>query len=953
MRHSASIAWALAAVAGAGAAYPGCAVREIRAPERAAVPSSAHPAPGDEVVRASLFGTSVFGLPDGSWLTPDAAPGARLFGLNPHLPAQPDFRAGGAVATALSPDGRTLAVLTAGFNELYDDEGERRVDASSQYVFLYDVHDGLPREEQVVAVPQTFGGIAFDPAGERILVSGGPDDVVYALVRAPQDGRWVALEATVELGHRRGPGLGGLGVKEGPFAAGLGVTPSGARAVVAEHENDAVAVVDLGAWRKGGEVSLVRAGAAGGAFPRAVVTVGEGRAFVASQRDREVDEVDLAAGAVVRRIPVGVQPAALVANRAGTRLYVANAGSDSVSVVDVASGREIVVVPTIAPPGLVPPGVASLRGSNPNGLALAPDERTLYVTNGGNSTLAVVALDPGGAGGRVVGLVPTGFYPHAVTVSRDGRWLYVAHGRSVPGPNRDGPWSNARLAHDKPYAHNAGNQASLQLEHGGLLALPVPAAGDLARLTQQAIANDFGGDAGRVPAPFDRLRGLVKHVVFVVGENRTYDQVLGDVKEADGDPALVHWGQAITPNQHALARAFVTLDRFYAPGDVSGDGWQWTMGGRTTDVAEKAIPVEYADRGDHTYDWEGLNRGINVGLATDDERLAFNPYTPRGELPGAVDVAAPEPLLWEAALAAGRSARVYGVFCDITRYGFDAHDRAYVPPLHMPFETGTRVAFPARPSLQAIEDPYFRGFDMRFADTWRLAEWRRELDAYAAGGELPALSIVRLPRDHFGSFAESLDGVDTPDTQMADHDWAVGSLVAALSRTRFWESTMVFVVEDDAQNGSDHVNAHRTLAFAAGPHVRRGAVVHTPYTTPGMLRTIELLLGLPPLGQHDAEAAPMADLFADAPDVRPYDAVVPAVLRSTRLPLPPPGPGEHAEAPRHDAAWWAAATAGFDFDRVDAAPAAALNRALYCGLVDDRGCSTGGAVARSSKDGQE
>jgi YVTN family beta-propeller protein len=776
---------------------------------------------------------------------------------------------------------------------------------------------------------------------------------VHAIVRGERDGRWVAAEARVELGHRRGAGLGGLGVKEGPFAAGLAVTASGARAVVAEHENDALAVVDVAGWRKSGEVALARPGAAGGAFPRAVVTLGEGRAFVASQRDREVVEVDLAAGSVVRRIPVGAQPTSLVANRAGTRLYVANAGSDTVSVVDVATGREIVAMPTIAPPGLVPPGVAALRGSNPNGLALSPDERTLYVTNGGHSSLAVVALDQGGGGGRVVGLVPTGFYPHAVSVSHDGRWLYVAHGRSVPGPNRAGPWSNARLGADKPPPYGAGNEISLQLEHGGLLALPVPAGDDLARLTQQAIANDFGVDPGRVPDPFDRLRGQVKHVVFVVGENRTYDQILGDVREADGDSSLVHWGQAITPNQHALARAFVTLDRFYASGDVSGDGWQWTMGGRSTDVAEKAIPVEYADRGDHTYDWEGLNRGINVGLVTDDERLAFNPYTPRGELPGAVDVAAPDALLWEAALAAGRSARVYGVFCDITRYGFDAHDRAYVPPLHMPFETGTRVAFPARPSLQAIEDPYFRGFDMRFADTWRVAEWRRELDAYAAGGELPALSIVRLPRDHFGSFADSQDGVDTPDTQMADHDWAVGSLVAALSRTRFWESTVVFVVEDDAQNGSDHVNAHRTIALVAGPAVKRGVVVHSPYTTPSMLRTIELLLGLPPLGQHDAEAPPMEDLFAAAADARPYDAIVPGVLRTTRLPLPPAGPGEHAEAPRHDAAWWAAATAGFDFDHVDAVPAAAFNRVLYCGVVDDRGCATGTAVARSGDEDPE
>ncbi|HEY8089779.1 MAG TPA: alkaline phosphatase family protein, partial [Polyangiaceae bacterium] len=373
---------------------------------------------------------------------------------------------------------------------------------------------------------------------------------------------------------------------------------------------------------------------------------------------------------------------------------------------------------------------------------------------------------------------------------------------------------------------------------------------------------------------------------------------------------------------------------------VSGDGWQWTMGGRSTDVAEKAIPVEYAHRGEHTYDWEGLNRGINVGLATDAERLAANPYTPLGQLAGTVDVAAPDVLLWEAALAAGRTARVYGVFCDLTRYGFAESDPAHIPELRLPFSTRTRVAFPARASLEGILDPYFRGFDMRMPDTWREAEWKRELDGYVARGNLPALSIVRLPGDHFGEFAEALDGVDTPDTQMAAHDWALGSLVEALSRSPYWGSTVVFVVEDDAQNGSDHVSSHRTVALVAGGLVRRGAIVHTPYSTTSMLRTIELLLGVPPLGQHDAEAEPMVDVFGEQPDTTPFEAVVPDVLRSTRLPLPPPLPGERAAAPRHDAGWWAAATAGFDLEHVDAAPAEAMNRVLYCGTIDDRGCAT-------------
>lgn len=944
MRRGKLLGWALVALVG-------CRTRELPkvAPAMATTPV-ARPGPGERLAGASLFGTDVYGLTDGSELTPDAAPGALLLELDPRLPGAPGFRAGGAVATALSPDGATLLVLTSGYNRFYGAVGEH-ITASGEYVFVYDVSQaGVPRETQVVGVENTFGGLVFLPDGSRFYVSGGPDDDVHELARDLAGARWTEVLPPVGLGHLGGAGLGGLGDREGPFAAGLAVNASGSRLAVVQHENDAVTLVDVAKRGRVAEVGLVPRGGAGGEYPRAVTTVGEVHAYVASQRDHEVVDVNLAAAAVERRIPVGAQPTALVANRAGTRLYVADAGSDAVSIVDLAAGRELTRIPTTAPVDSVPPGLAPLRGSNPNALALSPDERTLYVTNGGNSTLAVLALDATGSTGRVTGLVPTGLYPNAVSVSRDGRWLYVANGRSVPGPNPRGPWWDGSRARDNPYAANGGNQYSLQLEHGGLLAFPVPGDADLAKLTRQAIANDFPTDLARVPPVFQRLRGRVKHVVFVVAENRTYDQLFGDLAGADGDPRLLHWGERITPNHHALARRFVTLDRFFASGDVSGDGWQWTMGGRTTDVAEKGIPVQYADRGQHTYDWEGLNRGINVGLATYHDRLLANPYTPSDELPGAVDVAAPDQLLWEAALAAGRSARVYGVFCDLTRYGLGDHDPARVPLLRMPFESQTRVAFPARASLAGVEDPFFRGFDMRFPDAWRLAEWRRELAGYVAAGDLPALSIVRLPHDHLGAFEDAVDGVDTPDTQMADHDWAVGSLVESLSRTPFWESTVVFVVEDDAQNGSDHVNAHRTLAVVAGGHVRRGAVVHSPYTTPSLLRTIELLLGLSPMGQHDAEAPAMEDVFDAQADAAPYEAVVPGVLRSTKLPLPPPKPGEHAELPRHDAAWWAAATAGFDFDDVDAAPAAAMNRVLYCGLVDDRGCATASPVMASVED---
>jgi hypothetical protein len=298
--------------------------------------------------------------------------------------------------------------------------------------------------------------------------------------------------------------------------------------------------------------------------------------------------------------------------------------------------------------------------------------------------------------------------------------------------------------------------------------------------------------------------------------------------------------------------------------------------------------------------------------------------------------------LWDAALAAGLSVRNYGVFCEDFRYGLPPDDPARVPPITNAFEAKTRVAFPTRTALAPVTDAYYRGFDMAFADVRRVEEWEREFDGFVKKGALPALEFVRLPRDHLGNFATAEDGVTTPDQQIADHDYAVGRLVERISKSPFWESTVVVVVEDDAQNGADHVDAHRSFALFAGGHVRRGgAVVSTPFATPSVLRTIELLLGLPPLGQQDAYARPISEAFDRLADLSPVAAIVPSVLRSTRLPLPPPNPGEHATAPRGDSISWSLATSGMDFRHEDSLPTEAWNRALACGLgVANAGCAS-------------
>jgi hypothetical protein len=480
----------------------------------------------------------------------------------------------------------------------------------------------------------------------------------------------------------------------------------------------------------------------------------------------------------------------------------------------------------------------------------------------------------------------------------------------------------------------------------------MPDAPTLEKLTHQAVTNNhWDAPVEDVPAVLRALRGKVKHVIYVIGENRTYDQILGDLAGADGDPRLTLWGEAITPNHHALARTFVTLDRFFDSGGVSGEGWQWSTSGRTTDVAEKAIPVEYAGRGHHSYDWEGTNRNVNVSWPTLAQRKLANPTTPDeiDLLPGSGDVGAVDGpaeggrgFLWDAVLASGQEVRNYGCFCDDTRYGLKASDPAHVGPTRDAYASKTRVAFPTRAALHDRTDPYFACFDQRVADFWREREWARELDGYVKSGKLPALEMVRLPHDHLGGFDSAEDGVTTPDTQIADNDAALGALVEKVSKSPYWKDTVIVALEDDAQNGSDHVDAHRSFLLVAGAHVKRGAKISTPYATPSVLRTIELLLGVPPLGQQDAFAPAMAELFDEQADATPFTAQIPAVLRSTQLPLPAT-PGAKVERPRGDATFWAAVTRGQDFSHADALDEPSFNWALACGLI-------GGPTCASSQD---
>ena len=863
-------------------------------------------------------------MPSGQIITPLAPTGAVFSELNPRLKDFPKYTVGQAIKTVTSPDGNTLLVLTSGYNRLNNAQGIRDAADSNEYVFVFDLTHGSLLQTQVLQVPNTFLGLAFAPNGNQFYVSGGGDDNVHVFAKA--NGLWAEAGTPIQLGHKHGAGF-----RQGSYVANLAVTANGKILVAADISDNAISIVDPDSRSKVGELDLrpgdVKApqrgeavgesrvlsaaengavsaggfgapsGVAGGQSPFGVAIKGNATAYVSSERDREIDVVDIsqpAAPKVIARIPVQGNPNNIVLNAAQTLLLVAADNSDLVSVIDTATNGVVEDIRTTAPAGVLR-GLEQLPGAAPNSLVLSPNEKTLYVTNGGMNAIAVISLAKGQPH-RVVGLIPTGWYPQSISISRDGKTLYDVNSKSDPGPN---PLYDGIEIHSAPFlVHQAANQYILQLEKAGLQAIPVPNQKELAWLTRKVAANNF---LDTVPNPQDEqtmavLRQHIKHVIYIIKENRTYDQLLGDLDRGNGDPSLAEFGQVVTPNQHRLADQFVDLDNILCSGEVSGNGWPWSTAARETDFNVKTVPLSYAGR--------GAPRGDAAADGPEGQKQ--------------------EGYIWDSALRHDLTIR---------NYGFEARTPPRTPEVPDPFASHTVVDVAVWPHLAGVTDPYFRAFDNAYPDFRREHEWEREFDKYVADRNLPDLEFVRFMHDHEGNFSTAIDGINTPEKETADNDYAVGKLIDRVAHSPYAASTLIFIIEDDAQNGPDHVNAHRTVAFVVGPYVKQGVAVHERYTTVNMVRTIEDVLGLGHLNLNDAYQRPMTAVFDLNQSAWTYNAITPAPIEKELAPAQKQsqlGPAYHDA---QSAAYWARQTRGFDWSQEDRVPAVLFNQILWKGLT--------------------
>lgn len=803
---------------------------------------------------------------------------------------------------ALSPDGKLLAVSGKTSEVLILDPQTGKV---LQHVNLPSAELNEPQPDVVspnILAPDkkgqlSFTGLTFSPDGSRLFLANVNGDIkVFDVKNGKVSGGY-----SIPLPHARAPR------RTNEIPAGLTLSPDGKRLYVALNLANRLGEFNVASG------ALLRVFDVGVA-PYDVVLVGN-KAYVSNWGGRRPEEgdltgpagrgttvrvdpvrfianegsvsvIDLSSGKVAKEILVGLHSSALAAHPSGRWVVCANAGSDNVSVIDT---RTDAVVETI----WAKQSPTDLFGASPNALTFDSKGKRLYIANGTQNAVAVIDFDPGES--KLLGLIPVGWFPGAILFDASRDQLCVANIKGITPEKRN-------------VKETTGRGYNSHQHFGSVSLVPLPGTRELARLSELVWKNyrreyleitKLPPRPDQPPRPVPERIGepsVFKHVVYIIKENRTYDQVLGDDRRGNGDPSLCIFGEGITPNQHKMVRDFVLLDNTYCNGILSADGHQWSTTGFATDYMEKSFA--------------GFPRSYPDGMGEDEaDALA---YSPAG-------------FIWDNALKHGKTLRNYGEFAE-PKVKWRDPKRKGSPDFLSCYRTWTGesnlVIFASAPMIESIR-PYqptnYVGWEMAVPDQYRADFFIRELKEYEAKGEFPNLTIICLPNDHTSGTGK---GSPTPAACVADNDLAFGRIVEAISHSKFWKETAIFAIEDDPQDGWDHVSGYRTTAYCISPYTKRGVVVKNHYNTTSLLRTMEQILGLPPMNQFDAAATPMFECFTNTSDFTPFVAL------TNNVPLDQMNsdPKKMADPLLRKNAL---ASARLNFRKVDAAPEDVLNRILW------------------------
>ena len=808
----------------------------------------------NETEQKGKLSTSMVGpQPDGSILVPTNQL-LRPAGFQILFPGRP-------VDLALSHDGKWLAVLNKNSLDLI-----RVLDRT--------IMQTLPLKDG-----GSYNGISFSADDRLIYVSQSKDKICVAQKDENNIISWID---PIEF---ESPEIGGH-----PVPGGFTISEQGDKLFVPLNRSNTLAVVEL-ANKSITEIPV-------GVSPYEVILLSAGKAYVSNWGGRQpepgepvyttsgsdiiidpvtgiadngtISVIDLKSKIQSKSIEVGLHPCAMVLHPDKTRLYVATANSDVIYVIDTSNDTVIDTISVRMEKDLP-------FGSAPNAMAISPDGKQLFVASGTDNAICVIDLDDN----KISGFIPTGWYPGAVIIDKEAKFLYVANTKGIGSRNMrsDRPGYNTHHHMGSISIFPPPDKVSLDK-----MTAIVQENNSYARMMEQLDHKDRIEERVAVPR-FPGQESFFNHVIYIIKENRTYDQVFGDLEQGNGDTSLVHFGRDVTPNHHAIAEQFVLMDNYYCSGILSADGHQWTNEAYVTDYIEKffgAFP--------RSYPYDG------------GDPMA---YSPTG-------------FIWDNVMQHGLTYRNYGEFVD----AIIEPRNATFTDIYQDFLAGTKnIKISSKSNLPQMEPytcPTYIGFPEKVPDVYRAAEFIKELNEFEKNDNFPNFIIMLLPNDHTSG---TKPGLPTPRSAVADNDLALGRIVEAISHSKFWEKTCIFVTEDDPQAGLDHVDGHRTVGLIISPYTKRGQVISTNYSQINMFRTIETILGIPPLNQFDLAAEPMYDCFTNEPDYSPYTAL-PNIIPLDEL-------NPELVSLSGDALYWAEKSMEQNLDELDRIDEDTFNRIIW------------------------